>query len=86
PLEKAATLVTGALTRLPETRGLARGLKARSSGIKDLGHGYLVDEDWRDQDPDAFVQQAGSVIPFIEWANHYFVSATVSREPDAPLG
>ena len=86
PLEKAATLATGALARLPETRGLARALKARSSGIKDLGHGYLVDEDWRDQDPDAFVQQAGSQIPFLESANHYFVAATVSREPDAPLG
>jgi hypothetical protein len=73
-------------TRLPETRGFARALKARSSGIKDLGHGYLVDEDWRDQDPDAFVQQAGSQIPFLESANHYFVAATVSREPDAPLG
>jgi pimeloyl-ACP methyl ester carboxylesterase len=86
PLEKAATLATGALSRLPETRGLARTLKARSSGIKDLGHGYLVDEDWCDQDPDAFVQQAGSQIPFLQSANHYFVAATVSREPDAPLG
>jgi pimeloyl-ACP methyl ester carboxylesterase len=86
PLERAATLATGALARLPETRGLARALKARSSGIKDLGHGYLVDEDWRDQDPDAFVQQAGSQIPFLESANHYFVAATLSREPDATLG
>ena len=86
PLEKAATLATGALSRLPETRGFAQALKARSSGIKDLGHGYLVDEDWRDQDPDAFVQQAGSQIPFLESANHYFVAATISREPHAPLG
>ena len=86
PLEKAATLATGALARLPETRGFARALKARSSGIKDLGHGYLVDEDWHDQDPDAFVRQAGSQIPFLESANHYFVAATVTREPDAPLG
>ncbi len=86
PLEKAATFATGALARLPETRGLSRALKARSSGIKDLGHGYLVDEDWSDQDPDAFVQQAGSQIPFLQSANHYFVAATVSREPDAPLG
>jgi hypothetical protein len=59
---------------------------ARSSGIKDLGHGYLVDEDWLDQDPEAFVQQAGSVIPFLDCASHYFVAATVSRDADAPLG
>jgi pimeloyl-ACP methyl ester carboxylesterase len=86
PLEKAATAATGALARLPETRGFARVLKARSSGIKDLGHGYLVDEDWLDQDPDAFVQRAGSVIPFLDCANHYFVCATVSRDANAPLG
>jgi len=86
PLEKAATAATGALSRLPETRGLARALKARSSGIKDLGHGYLVDEDWLDQDPDAFVQQAGSVIPFLSCATHYFICATVTREADAPVG
>ncbi len=86
PLEKAATLATGALARVPETQGFAHALKARSAGIKDLGHGYLVDEDWRDHDPDAFVQQAGSQIPFLESANHYFVAATVSRNPNAPLG
>jgi hypothetical protein len=86
PLEKAATAATAAVARLPETRGFARALKARSSGIKDLGQGYLVDEDWLDQDPDAFVQQAGSVIPFLDCANHYFVCATVSRDGNAPLG
>jgi pimeloyl-ACP methyl ester carboxylesterase len=86
PLEKAATMLTGALARLPETRGLSRALKTRSSGIKDLGHGYLVDEDWLHQDPDAFIQQAGSVIPFLDCANHYFVCATLSRDADAPLG
>jgi PGAP1-like protein len=86
PLEKAATAATAALARLPETRGLAKALGARSSGIKDLGHGYLVDEDWLDQDPEAFFQQAGSEIPFLTCANHYFVCATVSREADAPAG
>jgi pimeloyl-ACP methyl ester carboxylesterase len=86
PLEKAATAATAALARLPETRGFARALAARSSGIKDLGHGYLVDEDWLEHDPTAFVQQAGSEIPFLDSANHYFVSATVSRDLDAPVG
>ena len=86
PLEKAATLTAAALARLPETRGIAHVLNGRSAGIQDLGHGYLVDEDWADQDPDAFFKQAGSEIPFLGTANHYFVSATLSREPDAPAG
>jgi pimeloyl-ACP methyl ester carboxylesterase len=86
PLEKAATASAAALARLPETRGLAQALNARSSGIKDLGHGYLVDEDWRDQDPLAFIQQAGSEVPFLGCANHYFVCATLSREADGRAG
>ena len=86
PLEKAATVASAALARLPETRGLARALQGRSAGIQDLGHGYLVDEDWADQDPDAFFKQAGSEIPFLTCANHYFVCATVSRQPDAAAG
>jgi pimeloyl-ACP methyl ester carboxylesterase len=85
PLEQAATAVGAALARLPETRGFSLALNARSSGIKDLGHGYLVDEDWLHWDPDAFVQQAGSEIPFLTCANHYFVCATLSRDVDAPV-
>jgi len=86
PLEKAASATSAALWRLPETRALAKALNARSSGIKDLGHGYLVDEDWLNHDPAAFIQQAGAEIPFLIGANHYFVCATLSREPDAPAG
>jgi len=86
PIEKAATATAAALARVPETRGLAHALNARSSGIQDLGHGYLVDEDWLDQEPYAFIKRVGSEIPFLPSANHYFVSATVTRELDAPVG
>jgi pimeloyl-ACP methyl ester carboxylesterase len=86
PLEKAATATAAALARVPETRGFAHALNARSAGIQDLGHGYLIDDDWLDQEPGAFIKQAGSEIPFLSCANHYFVSATASRELDAPVG
>ena len=86
PLEQAATGTAAALARLPETRGIAQALNARSSGIKDLGHGYLIDEDWVDQDPFAFIQQSASEIPFLSCASHYFVCTTLTRELDAPVG
>ena len=86
PLEQAATATAAALARLPETRGIAQALHARSSGIKDLGDGYLVDEDWVDQDPFAFIQQSASEIPFLSCASHYFVCTTLTRELDAPVG
>ncbi len=86
PLERAANAAASAFARLPETRGLANALNLRSAGIKDLRYGYVVDEDWFGQDPDAYLRNTGREIPFLETANHYFVCATLSREPHAPLG
>ena len=57
PLELAANAACPALSLLPETRGFATPLKVRSAGIKDLGYGYLLDEDWLGHDPDAFLTQ-----------------------------
>ena len=58
----------------------------RSVGVKDLAYGYLVDDDWEGHDPDAFWTNTGSEVPFLETATHYFVCASLSREPDAPVG
>jgi pimeloyl-ACP methyl ester carboxylesterase len=86
PLEQAANAASAALARLPETRPLARALNLRSSGIKDLRYGYLVDECWMDQDCDAFLRDTSREIPFLPTARHYFICATLTREPDAPVG
>lgn len=86
PLELAANAACHAISLLPETRGFAKPLKIRSAGIKDLGYGYVVDEDWDGHDPDAFWHDTGTEVPFLTSANHYFVCATLSREADAPLG
>jgi pimeloyl-ACP methyl ester carboxylesterase len=86
PLEVAAFAACAAMRQLPETRPLANALNHRSAGVKDLGRGYLVDEDWRDHDPEAFLQRTGHEIPFLRTANHYFVATTITRDADAPLG
>jgi len=86
PLELAANTACAAISSLPETRGFAKPLKVRSAGVKDLGYGYVVDEDWAGHDPDACRNNTGTVVPFLTSANHYFVSATLSREADHPLG
>jgi pimeloyl-ACP methyl ester carboxylesterase len=86
PLELAANTACHAISRLPETRPFAKPLKIRSAGVKDLGYGYVVDEDWQGHDPDALRTNTGTQVPFLTSANHYFVSATLSREADAPLG
>ncbi len=86
PLEQAANAASAALARLPETRPIARALNLRSSGIKDLRYGYLVDECWMDRDRDEYLQGTSQEIPFLTTARHYFICATLSREADAPVG
>ncbi len=86
PMEQAASAASAALARLPETRPLARALNLRSSGIKDLRYGYLVDECWMDQDCEAYLLGTSQEIPFLPTARHYFICATLSREADAPVG
>lgn len=86
PLEQAAHVAAAALYRLPETRMLAGLLRRRSSGIRDLRYGSLVDEDWRDRDPNVLRAAACQEVPLLSGATHYFVSATVTRSPSHPLG
>jgi hypothetical protein len=86
PLELGANAVCHAAARFPELRPFAAPIRVRSVGVKDLAYGYVVDADWQGHDQDAFWTNTGTDVPFLTTANHYFVSATLSREADAPLG
>jgi pimeloyl-ACP methyl ester carboxylesterase len=86
PLEQGAHRAAAALHALPETRMLAGFLRRRSSGIRDLRDGSLVDEDWRGRDPDALRRAACKEVPLLPGATHFFVSATVTRSRHHPLG
>jgi pimeloyl-ACP methyl ester carboxylesterase len=86
PLEEIVHLGSAALALLPETRPVSRFLRRRSGGIRDLRRGSLVDDDWKDHDPDALRAAACREIPLLEGATHCFVSASVTRSPSNPLG
>ncbi|HEX8121045.1 MAG TPA: alpha/beta hydrolase [Solirubrobacteraceae bacterium] len=86
PLEHAVHYAAAGLHRLPETRPLGRFLRRRSGGIRDLRQGSLVDEDWRDRDPEALRAEACQEVPLLGGATHCFVSATITRSPEHPLG
>jgi hypothetical protein len=75
-----------ALYALPETRMFGVFLRRRSAGIRDLRHGSLVDEDWRGRDPDALRAAACKEVPLLRGAMHCFVSATITRSPNHPVG
>jgi pimeloyl-ACP methyl ester carboxylesterase len=86
PLEQGAHLAAVTLYRQPETRMLGSLLRRRSAGIRDLRHGSLVDEDWRGRDPETLRAAACREVPLLPGATHYFVSATITRDPRHPLG
>jgi pimeloyl-ACP methyl ester carboxylesterase len=86
PLEQIVHYASAALHAVPETRPIARFLRRRSAGIRDLRRGSLVDEDWQGRDPDALRAAACREIPLLEGAEHCFVSATVTRSPKHPVG
>lgn len=86
PLEEIVHLGSAAFDVLPETRPVSRFLRRRSGGIRDLRRGSLVDDDWKDRDPDALRAAACQEIPLLENAKHCFVSASVTRSPANPLG
>lgn len=76
PLEKLghiAATVLGAIDT-PGTRISARLIEGRSAGIRDLRRGALV-EDWLEQD-----------VPLLEHASYHFLSASVTADPEHPVG
>ena len=86
PLEQSVHYLSAALSVLPETRPFGTFFRRRSSGIRDLRQGSLVDADWRDCDRDALRARACEEVPLLEGATHCFVSATITRDARHPLG
>jgi pimeloyl-ACP methyl ester carboxylesterase len=86
PLEKAANVTAYALSRLPETRPLAKVVNGRSVGIKDLRFGSCAEEDWCDCDADEFLRDRCTEVPFLDCATYYFVGATLSRNTNSLVG
>ncbi|HKH88433.1 MAG TPA: hypothetical protein VKA05_06400 [Acidimicrobiales bacterium] len=86
PLERFVGVVGWSLSRSGQTQPWATLINGRSAGIKDLRFGYILDDDWRDCDPDACLQDHRHDVPLLSTANHYVISATVTADPDHPFG
>ena len=85
PLARGVHATAWLLARFPESRPVARLLGQRSAGVQDLDYGSLVEEDWRDVDPDALPIDSCTDVPFLPHANHYFIGATLARQHDGAL-
>lgn len=88
PLEKTVSLLTGVLRNVEAagTQVPAALLDSRSAGVKDLRYGYTVDEEWAGMDPDEMLADNRRNLPPVDGVAYYFLAATISRDPDHPLG
>jgi hypothetical protein len=61
-------------------------VNGRSVGIKDLRFGSCAEEDWCDCDPDEFMRDRCTEMPFLDCATYYFVGATLGRGTNSLVG
>ncbi|MCA9534610.1 MAG: alpha/beta hydrolase [Myxococcales bacterium] len=69
----------------PVTRITAWVLNQRSAGVKDLRHGYIVDEEWQDQDVDRFTFGRQHTVPLARGVHHYVVAGNLAGHEHHPL-
>jgi pimeloyl-ACP methyl ester carboxylesterase len=88
PLEKAVNVLTHVLKRVDAAGAQvpAALLDGRSAGVKDLRYGYTIEEEWAGRDPDAVFADARRNTPLVDGVGYYFLAATISRDPEHPLG
>jgi hypothetical protein len=86
PLARWTHYPARAVAKRKDTLPFAPLLTTRSAGVDDLRFGYLLDEDWADCDTDTCREDHRHDVPLLDTANHYTVSATITRTPGSPLG
>ncbi|HMV41206.1 MAG TPA: hypothetical protein PK079_02665 [Leptospiraceae bacterium] len=87
PLEKFGNIVTNVFTSLPQSYMKLAGdvINQRSSGIKDLRYGSILEEDWKDKEEDALLVNNRTDIPIYENAKYYIVSGSIHKNPKSVL-
>ena len=70
---------------LPATRIVARIIEGRSAGIKDLKEGSVLDEQWLDFEAMEGADPRANAVCVPE-VPHYFISASVTEDPNHPVG
>jgi pimeloyl-ACP methyl ester carboxylesterase len=87
PLEQFGNALTSVLGKVDTaaTQVISKVLNARSVGIKDLRFGSVVDEDWFEKDPDAFLRDQRAAVPFVDSVVYAFVASTLHKMPGHPV-
>ena len=87
PIEQLANLASVTLRTIPTPPTWLLGwvFKQRSDGIKDLRHGYLVDEEWQGKDQDRLTLGRHYKVPLLEGVQHFVVAGMLVKDAPGPL-
>ncbi|MDG4663235.1 alpha/beta fold hydrolase [Mycobacterium sp. 236(2023)] len=77
-LERGVNAAAWVMAKFGESRAVAELLNLRSDGIKDLRYGALLDSDWDATDPDEFLRDRCSEVPFLPGADYHFVATSAA--------
>ncbi|WP_338793744.1 hypothetical protein [Bernardetia sp. MNP-M8] len=80
--ERFANVTTNILQRVPNwhTRLVGKVINLRSAGIKDLRYGYLREEDWKDKNPDSFLENTKNEVPKLDGVEYFIISGRLTKE------
>jgi len=67
------------------TQIIAWVFRQRSSGIRDLRHGYIVDEEWNTRDADALSFGRRYKVPLTKGVAHYVIAGNLADNEHHPL-
>jgi PGAP1-like protein len=79
PLERAGTRADFLIETSPYTAPFARLGKVRSAGVRDLGHGHLLDEDW--QAASAGKHAGHAAVPLPPGVRCHAMAASLQQRP-----
>ncbi len=87
-LEKLGKLTTTILFQIPNpiTKLLVTLGDLRSAGVKDMRHGYIVEEDWKNENAEKLFYWHQHRIPLLNKADHYLICGTLSKTENSMLG
>lgn len=79
PLEKIGSRFDSLVQRIQYVEPLLVGSR-RSAGIKDLRHGNLLDEDWRQEPESSGHKDRRRFVPTVAGVEYFVIAATVGRD------
>ncbi len=86
PLEQWVHAGTQVLEAFPLSRPLAKFLNVRSDGIRDLRHGFIADEDWKQRPADALNAEARTPIPRLDAVRYHFIGSSLGANENDLIG